>query len=209
MILVHRFLFIALLFYGFSGQAQSRADSTVYEVTAGWFDLGEMKAKWESNGDTLYVKNVSEVKFPFILGGKEMTYIAKVKMVSGVMQESKVDVYVNGEHSEYCYTTKETNQYKVVKRTDKGEVYSSIIERATIQLTTSLLLFVQPMANAEVYAELNTDLASVEQIDQEDFLLANKRTGKKTEYYYQNGKLKFSRMSNPFVDFEIKLKDAN
>ena len=196
-------LCISLALLGHSLNGFGQKDSLKYEISAGWINLGIMNLKWDQQNDTLKVVAISQVEIPLLFTKRRMRYKTDLTVVSGVLESSRVNVWVNEELKEYCYTKKEGNTYRVHKKTEDENEVVSLINKAAIRLTTTLLLFNKPNSNEEVYAELHANLGKISKLEEKKFVLINSETGKETEYFYENDILKSSVMSNRIMDFEL------
>ena len=162
--------------------AQNQIDTTVFNIRALGMNVGKITVHQERKGEALFVEAISEIEV-WIIFKIKAKYIQTSVYKNGVLKESSLKTYKDGEVSSDTRITKKGDGY-ILK---KGQIMSHIDEK--IEYSGSLLYFNEPKDVTDMYLEISGEKATVEPLGDHEYSIMDPSSGKKNEYTYKNGVL--------------------
>ena len=162
--------------------------------------VGELKAVKTSTENRTTYHSFTNIKTSLI-AKLEVDFTTRVVYQTGVMQEAKADVAVNGKAFTDTYTKLVDGKYHFFKSGKLKKTLDDPIEYSSIQL-----IFEEPANVSSAYSEESGDFFTIEKTGRNVYEKINS-SGRKSIYEYQNRALKSIDLDAGLLKFEMELKE--
>lgn len=204
-LLFRQLIVIPILFISTSSLQAQRLD---FELKAGLIKLGDFFIERHQFNDTTFYLLNTKVRLFYLISTHEVDYSSFTVYVNDTLVKSEVLAIANGEEDSYSRTLRNKGTYHVLKRNEDGTEKYSFNHDGLIN-SSSRMFFNVPRGIDYSYAELYGNIGAVTNMELDYFRIANKETGRKTDYYYSGNSPIKRKIEYPIVNFVMHRLDSS
>lgn len=172
------------------------AQDVIYNINVKGKKVGEINAHRSINENkiTYIVNSISKVHF---FGEITVSTHLIVDFKNGILESSKYTIYKDNKHYDHSFIIRNNNKY-IIERNDKRSILKGVIKNCTAQL-----FFEKPNNLFKIFGELEGVYKDISELDENTFIMTNKRGHHNNIYTFENGILKKGVIDYFLFDFEI------
>ncbi len=179
-------LLLGIIFFT-SVSAKPEVLATKYSIHMLGAYVGEFSVTQTNNNGTIYIEAITDIKVNLLFTYR-IKYIQNTIYKQGILQNSHIKTYKNGELNSNIWLKFEKGLYLLVAGGD------TTIINESITYSGSLLYFNEPIAIKRIYNERTTEMRSIIPMSERTYIIKDEKERELNRYYYENGILQSAKM---------------
>ena len=180
-----------------SASARPKEMTSKYNMEMFGTKIGEFSVTQNDENGILKIEAISDIKINLLFSYR-VKYIQNTVYEQGVLKNSCVKTYKNGQMNSDIWLKLEKNFYLLVIDGDTTVIHNSIT------YSGSLLYFNEPLGIKQFYKERTAEIRQITQSGEHTYIVKDEKERELNRYIYENGVLEYASMHHALGTLVLK-----
>lgn len=180
-----------------SVSAKPKELTSKYSIHMLGVNIGEFAVTQVNDNGNVNIKATTEVKI-YLLFTYHIKYVQNTDYKQGVLQNSHVETYKNGELNSTMWLTFKDGSYLLVVDGD------TTIINDPITYSGSLVYFNEPKEATRIFKERNAEMRQITPVGEHIYTIKDEKDRELNRYFYEGGILQNATMRHALGSVELK-----